>query len=153
MGDRDLFMRVRKYIQDRHYGFLSDNSGREAFFHASVFDGGAKEDSPPPVAGEEVLVDVDLDGTKEGVAARATRVRRLEEPKLLNGRVSSFNPERGFGFVEGEDGVTYYLHRSEVMGGRLPLSGLKVTFRVSEQKHRARACYVEVQIGASTDDE
>lgn len=148
----DLFMKVRKYIHERHYGFLSDNQGREVFFHASVFDGGQKEGSPPPVAGEEVLVSVDLEGTSAEVAARASRVRRLAEPPLLEGVVSSFNSDRGFGFIEGEDEITYYLHRSEVLDGRLPLSGAKVHFRVSQQKHRARACYVDVQLGAVVDD-
>lgn len=148
----DLFMKVRKYIHERHYGFLSDNQGREVFFHASVFDGGQKEGSPPPVAGEEVLVSVDFEGTSAEVAARASRVRRLAEPPLLEGVVSSFNSDRGFGFIEGEDEITYYLHRSEVLDGRLPLSGAKVHFRVSQQKHRARACYVDVQLGAVVDD-
>jgi cold shock CspA family protein len=74
----------------------------------------------------------------------ARRVRRVAQPKSLTGQVTSFDGESGWGFIEGRDGQTYYLHRCEVHGGRMPKPGQRVNFFVGHSNQRARACYVVI---------
>lgn len=153
-------MRVHKYIPDRLYGFVIDGQGREAFFHLGSFDPGVLVDPPtcasctdascawvdappPPILGEVVEVEVDLSGTGDR-APRASRVHRLEAPKLIQGRVETFDSFRGYGFIIGADGVSYHLHKSEVLNGRLPTAEQKVSFFAGTRQGRPRACHVKV---------
>ena len=153
-------MRVQKYIPDKLYGFASPDGGSDVFFHLGAFRPGGEvppptactscgspcsEDAklpPPPILGEEVEVTYEVsEGDK---APRATLVERLTAPTPLHGRVGSMDPHRGFGFLEGEDGETYHLHRCEVVDGRLPLPGQQVLFYPGTRQERPRACHVRV---------
>jgi len=140
-------LRVKKYFPDRLYGFLRDDLGDEVFFHVGVFDP-AGWDQPPPIAGEWVEAEV---GERESAskAPRAKSVKRLEKPQILSGVVESFNQDRGWGFAKGSDGTSYYLHRSEVVEGKLPMKEMGVTFYAGFKKDRPRACYVTVEGTAS----
>lgn len=131
------------------YGFCGDLSGgSRVFFHAGVFE--RDRDTPLPVVGEEVQVEFTPSTTQTDQAPRATRVRRLHNPVLLHGSIMSFNRKNGWGFIQGDDGVTYYLHRSEVEEGRLPLSKQRVEFYPGLKDGKPRACYVnlgKVEVG------
>lgn len=35
----------------------------------------------------------------------------------MNGTIKKLTPDRGFGFIRGDDGQEYFFHRSEVRGG------------------------------------
>lgn len=136
-------LRVEKYFPDRLYGFIRDDQGDEVFFHVGAFDP-SQWDQPPPIAGEWVEAEV---GERESAnkAPRASSVKRLDEPRFLTGTVESFNPDRGWGFAKGSDDTSYYLHRSEVVDGKLPMKGMSVTFYAGFKKDRPRACYVTVE--------
>jgi cold shock CspA family protein len=129
------------------YGFAEAGKER-VFFHLEAFAAGnwpSIDLSPPPILGEEVLVDYDLGGVRaEDKAPRARRVERLGSPIAVKGVVESFNPDNGWGFALGDDGTSYYLHRSEVEEGRLPLPGQAVQFYQGMKRGRPRACYVRV---------
>jgi len=130
------------YSPDRMYGFVE--SGRErVFFHLEAFMVGSWTPAPPPIVGEEVRVDYAPNEGSEK-APRARLVARIHEPVFVTGVVETFNPDKGWGFAKGEDGESYYLHRSEVEGGRLPLPGQQVRFFRGAKKGRPRACYVRV---------
>lgn len=154
-------MRVHKYIPDRLFGFCVDDSGNQVFFHLAVFHPGAAtikrcrkcpsegcswvDAPPPPILGEEV--EVTLDSTNpppEGRAPRATRVERVSEPSAVEGLVDMFDAQRGFGFVVGEDGVSYHLHTSEILDHKIPLKGQTVMFFPGVRQGRPRACHVKV---------
>lgn len=152
MTEETIFMKIRKYIPDRYYGFLVDSMEREAFFHVSSFEAGMNEDNPPPVPNEEVLVTVDFENSKKEHVPRAKRVRRLQDPHKLTGKIISFNIDKGYGFVQTEDELTYYLHRSEVVDGTLPMVGRECVFYTSEKVRGARASYVEIKVGAIKDE-
>ena len=153
MADENIFMKVRKYIPNKYYGFLIDSNNREAFFHTSVFEAGAAEDSPPPVPNEEVLVTINFDSNSKDKVQKASRVRRLQPPWHLEGVVSFFNAEKGYGFIETDDKITYYLHRSEVLGGTLPLVGRKCSFYTSQKIRGARASYITIELGVTHEPE
>lgn len=154
-------MRVHKYIPDRLYGFTADGEGHQAFFHLGSFDPGPPVDSPPfcsscpisgctwnhapppPILGELVEVDVDFD-KGGGRAPRASKVRRVNPPKIGYGKVETFDPVRGFGFVQDNHGVSYHLHKSEILDGRIPLTGQRVTFYAGVRQGKPRACHVKV---------
>ncbi len=47
------------------------------------------------------------------------------------GTVKSVRPERGFAFLNGEDGLSYFLHVSQLTGGNPALDALAVGALVS----------------------
>lgn len=163
----DLFvlisMNVHKYIPDKLYGFCVDREGNQAFFHLGVFHPGSDvnisqvckdcptggectwlQSPPPPVLGEKVEVEIDLTSTREGKAPRASKVVRLNSPKVCTGKVCTFDAVRGFGFVDDRSGVSYHLHRSEILDGKIPLTGQRVVFYAGVRQGRPRACHVKV---------
>ena len=162
MVDSQVPMRVKKYIPDRMYGFAVGADGQDVFFHLRVFRPGhewghddacrgcgpgvcAWVDTPPgPILGERVLVVLHPEASPAGSAPRAERVDRVDTPVAIAGDVDTFDAQRGYGFVKGEDGVAYHLHRSEVVGGRVPLPGRRVLFYPGVRQERPRACHVKV---------
>jgi len=155
-------MRVLKYIPDKMYGFCrDDDSDLEVFFHLGSFRPGEPvvaarcpgcsgpprcsitEDAPPPILGEPVMVDSEL-REPGGKAPRASRVERLRTPRMVVGVVESFDPQRRYGFVLGSDQVSYHLHESEVVDGRLPMTGRHLVFFPGLREGRPRACHVKV---------
>ena len=127
-------MTVDKYIPDGMYGFVTDGDER-LFFHLQSFDPGTYEGPHPipPVAGEDVEVEF-----SEG---KITKIHRVDTPFCVDGVVDWFDSSKGYGFALGTDGNTYYLHRSEVLDGRLPLPGRGVRFYTTDKR---RACFVEM---------
>lgn len=157
-------MQVVKYIPDRLYGFLSDGSSRDAFFHLGVFRPGNEwggkhpqcsicsqvgciwpESPPPPILGEWVEVEVDFDQTSDSEKApRADRVERLSVPRAVKGTVETFDAQRGYGFVVGDDGESYHLHKSELVEDRIPRPTQVVMFYAGVRRNRPRACHARV---------
>lgn len=129
-------LRVLLYVPSRLYGFCGDESGRRVFFHASHFNP-MSPGGPPPLLGE--FVDVEL--AEEG---RASSVRRVRSMPPITGVVDSFDAKTGWGFIRGDDRVSYFLHRSDVVHNRLLVRGQRVQFHAGHKNHRPRACYVEV---------
>lgn len=140
-------MRVELYAPDKLYGFC-EGDGSRVFFHLEAFAAGrwgGLSSSPPPILGERVQVDYDEESNPgNGKAPRALSVERCDPPVRVKGVVESFNMTTGWGFALGDDGVSYYLHRSEVGRGRLPVAGQRVTFYAGFKRGRPRACHVQV---------
>jgi cold shock CspA family protein len=130
-------MTVDKYFPEGLYGFVT-NGDRRLFFHLKDFDPGpyTGESPVPPVSGE----DVDVEAAYSSDSADS--VQRVEDPLEFRGSVDWFDAAKGYGFILGADGLAYYLHRSEVLDGRLPLPGLGVRFYTSSKR---RACFVQVE--------
>ena len=130
--------RVRRYLTDKRYGFLSPlDGGKDVFFHLSVFDpcGG-----PPPIANELVTF------TQLEEGAKALKVVRDVVPTHETGKITSYDPLKGYGFIAVEGGQRY-LHKSEVVGGIIPAVGSMVHFYVTESASTGkspRACYVAI---------
>lgn len=40
--------------------------------------------------------------------------QRMAKAKTMNGTIKSLHPEKGFGFILGEDGIEYFFHKSAV---------------------------------------
>lgn len=153
-------MRVHKYIPDKLYGFLVGVEG-EVFFHLGEFKPGSGQQVTstcskcppggcawsqmpvPPVLGERVEVEVDLTSGK-GKAPRAIRVTRLAPPKAVQGIVEIFDNSRGFGFIKDKRGISYHLHKSEILDGKIPRVGQEVSFFAGVRQGKPRACFVRV---------
>lgn len=142
-------MKVHKYLPDKLYGFCVGDEGDQVFFYLSVFtdkrEGGR---FIPPILGEHVEVTYQEKMTTNGEAPRAQQVVRVTAPKQKMGIVDGFDVGHGYGFIEGDDAQKYYMHRSEVMDGRLPLKGQRVAFYVGDQQpcpdKRPRACHITI---------
>lgn len=57
----------------------------------------------------------------------------------MEGTVSHFLPSKGFGFIQGDDGRSYFAHQSD-FGGQVPVDGQRVRFAedVTPKGYRAR---------------
>ena len=158
-------MRVKKYIPAKLYGFLEEpETDRGAFFHLGTFQPGDGWDEhpqcsvcprqegcswstspPPPILGEMVHVDVDFDQETPGdKVPRARKVERISNPTLVKGAVETFDAHRGYGFVLGDDGESYHLHRSELVEDRIPRAGQMVMFHAGVRMDWPRACHAKV---------
>jgi cold shock CspA family protein len=133
-------MRVVMYSASKLYGFVGGEAG-QVFFHLESFHPG----NPPPICGEEVMVEFIPKEVGAERAPRASKVERISTPEYLHGVVDSFNEQRGWGFIQSDGGESFYLHRSEVLDGRLPLAGRRVSFYRGFRENRPRACYVRVE--------
>ena len=154
-------MRVVKYIPDQLYGFVEDERG-EAFFHLGVFHPGDAKAAhkrcracphrgctwdqlpPPPILGEMTDTQVGDSPVDPKQAPRAIKVLRVCSPVAVEGIVETFDGQRGYGFLRGEDGESYHLHRSELLEGRLPLQGQRALFFAGTRQGRPRACHVRI---------
>lgn len=161
MSTTPLRMKVHKYIPDRLFGFCVGADGSQVFFHLATFHPGEAvikrckncsttgcswvDAPPPPILGEEVEVTLDPESqVQESRAPRAARVERVAEPRLIGGVVDMFDGHRGFGFVLGDDGVSYHLHTSEILDKRIPRKGQTVMLFPGTRQGRPRACHVKV---------
>jgi len=51
---------------------------------------------------------------------------------MAEGTVKFFNSDKGFGFINGDDGTDYYVHESGIEGGKSINEGDRVSFDGSE---------------------
>jgi CspA family cold shock protein len=63
---------------------------------------------------------------------------------MTNGTVKKLVAERGFGFIEAEDGKEYFFHRSGVENFDSLMGGEKVTFEIEPSQKGPRANRVKV---------
>ena len=64
----------------------------------------------------------------------------------MQGEVTKTMPERGFFFVTGDDGISYFLHAAELekAGLNQPAIGNRLAFDVEQRQKGPRAVNVEV---------
>jgi len=128
---------VSKYLSDRMYGFLL--LGEETvFFYLDSFKFGGFEEFPPPIAGEEVQVEVYPETDKKH--KRARKVIRSNRPVSCRGVIHKFNPNKGFGFIRGDCGECFF-HQSDVVGFS-PAISVEVSFFLGKKGANNRACFV-----------
>lgn len=140
-------MRVESYNPKKQFGFCTSRDGtKRAFFHVSDF----LDTMIPPIPGElveAVLVGPDSQPVKNGPSAKAKLIRRLNPPIESSGRIRSFDGNTGWGFIEGDEKLVYFLHQADIMSGEFPVIGTRVRFYVGSSKGpgeggRPRACAV-----------
>lgn len=142
--DQPRIMRVDKYLPTKLYGFVCDDQGSQVFFHLGSFQSPfPQEPFPPPVLGETVEVVV-FPNTQNDKAPKAKTVVRSAPAAVVEGVVDTFDHRTGYGFIDGDDKVDYYLHVSEVKYGRLPMRGQRVRFYAGFKSGRPRACHIEI---------
>ena len=142
-----MSMKVYKYIPNKMYGFAIDNDDFQVFFHLGQFkpfsgNGLAMVVQPPPILGEPVMVS--FYPSENGRAPKGISVERGILPKSIMGIVESYDSTRGYGFIMGEDSISYHLHNSEILNNRYPLQGEKVKFYAGLRMGKPRACHIEV---------
>ena len=155
---------VHRYFPEKLYGFVVDAEIKKtAFFHLGAFHPGNfpstkhsrceackivgcswTENLPPPILGERVEVEVDWDSGEGDKAPKAAKTIRLDPPVLLEGFVEIFDATRGYGFVKGEDGIMYHLHKSEITEKRIPRLNQTILFYAGVRNEKPRACHAKV---------
>lgn len=75
-------------------------------------------------------------------AVETTAVEERTEATLVTGKVKWFDNRKGFGYITGNDGTDYFVHRSDIETGRT-YTGFnnndEVTFTVEEGKKGLQA--------------
>jgi CspA family cold shock protein len=62
----------------------------------------------------------------------------------MKGTVKWFNPTKGFGFVEGEDGADYFVHQTAIKDDKNLNEGDNVTFDAVDAERGKQAQNVEL---------
>ena len=146
-------MVVTMFTPARGYGFCcgktncSDpcrcTSEESLYFHVGVFER-LTPGGPPPIVGEQVVAVRDTVADRP----RALKVQRSTPPVLLRGTVMSFDPGRGWGFIEeSQTKEKYFLHRSEMESMALPTRNQRVSFYAGVREGKKRACYISLLTG------
>lgn len=130
---------IEMYLPDKAFGFCETAGAERFYFHAEAFDRG-NVGGPPPIPGEEV----EIEGVRprEDKCPKVIRVQRLKEPTKERGKVRSFDPNAGWGFVEMTGGEVCFAHVSDFATPGVVSMGMEVEFYVGKRRDRPRACYV-----------
>lgn len=139
--------RITLYVPNKLFGFgKAPDTGEQFFFHLGDFRWLGNMPTPPPVVGEWVEAEYDPTQKKRGSAPKARRVARLNQPDEVMGDVDAFDVVKGYGFINGDDGKSYYLHRSDMEDESLiPVKGDRVQFYGGFKRGKPRACYVRIK--------
>lgn len=133
-------MEIDLYSIAHGYGFCRHGDER-VFFRVEDFS--RPPGGPLPICGERVRVERVVRGER---SPRAFSLTRITQPKRLVGRVKSFDPSKGWGFID-HDGDALFLHRSDLMVPFVPLIRARVTFYAGVRRGKPRACYVRPDNG------
>jgi len=66
-----------------------------------------------------------------------------KEVNIMNGVVKWYNPRKGFGFIENEEGKDIFVHRTQVPQGIFLHEGDKVTFEIEESEKGPQAVNIK----------
>lgn len=139
--------RITMYSPAQMFGFARNlSTGQDVFFHLGDFRWISGMPRPPPVVGEWVEVEFDPSKQVGDKPPKASRVTRLAQPEFLGGTVDQFDVDRGYGFITADDGKSYYLHRSDVDEGGIPVKGERVEFFAGFKRGKPRACYITIGV-------
>jgi cold shock protein len=124
---------VRWFDADRGFGFLAlDDGGEDLFVHASeiAMSGGSK------LLREGQTVEFEVGEGDRGPQAIRVRVTGESSPESelgLLGTVVWYEPSKGYGFVEPDDGGSQiFVHSSAIVTGGVISEGQRVAFLVVE---------------------
>jgi cold shock CspA family protein len=67
----------------------------------------------------------------------------------MTGEIVFYLALDGYGFAKGEDGIDYFVHRSEVQGPRKPKAGDAITFEPGTRRGKPQAKTVRLEAGAN----
>src|SRR3989338_8155171 len=95
-----------------------------------------KEEKPPEEAKEEASEEPTEEEIPEHFGVK-------EEEKRIEGTVKFFNPNKGFGFIAGDDGKEYYVHKSALKEGVTIEANNRVSFKVVQGDKGPKAEEVE----------
>jgi cold shock CspA family protein len=105
---------VKLWKQAEGYGFIADDDGGpDVFVHQSAID---IDGYRYLAAGEPVEYEAVPDGVDDEDLPRLKAIRVAEAAGRLRGTVSEFDHQKGYGFIDGDDGERYFLHYKRILG-------------------------------------
>ena len=61
----------------------------------------------------------------------------------MNGKVKWYNPRKGYGFIEGEDGKDIFIHRTSIPQGTFLKEGDKIEYEIEETDKGPKAVNIK----------
>lgn len=138
---------VRFWKQTEGYGFIGpDDGGPDVFVHQSVVEMEGYRYLAP---GEAVEYEAVADGENEDGSPRLKAVRVGEVAGRLHGGVTDFDHQRGWGFIEADDGERFFLHYKGILGvgTKTAKVGDRVSFFAEEAEPGRDRKAVQVKVG------
>ena len=122
---------VRWFDAERGFGFIDvGDGGEDLFVHASEI----VDDDGPRVLREGQVVEYEVGEGSRGPQARQVRVTgdwSADAQLGILGTVAWYEPSKGYGFVDPDDGRgEIFLHSSAIVGGGVVVEGQRVAFLV-----------------------
>ncbi|GAB2466509.1 cold-shock protein [Xylanimonas ulmi] len=140
---------VRWFDADRGFGFIDvGNEAEDLFVHASeiVGDDGARQ------LREGQAVEFEVGEGDRGPQARRVRVtgdRAADAPLGVLGTVTWYEPAKGYGFAQPDDGgAEIFVHSSAIVGGGVISQGQRLAFLVVDGARGPQADHV-LPLGAT----
>lgn len=69
----------------------------------------------------------------------------------MKGKVKFFNPVKGFGFITGEDGTEYFVHKSQVPPSARLMENTPVSFEPAQGERGPQAKNVQLDEAAASE--
>ncbi len=104
------------------------------------------EEKPEEVKEEAPIGEEVAEAPAEEAPAEEVKEEVIEEPteeERVKGTVKFFNPNKGFGFITGDDGKDYYIHESGLKEGVTIKTEDRVSFKIVQGYKNPKAEEVE----------
>merc|ERR1712087_698386 len=141
-----------RWVENKGFGFIGCDEMQDLYVHVSALMGPDQGGRLSP--GDSIEFEVGMSPkTGKPVAVKVCRVSKMDmesdnaKKERLRGECTSWNTEKGFGFIHIDDGESVFVHSTDIQGADKLRRGDRVEFEVCVNfKHKKKKAVRVVQI-------